>query len=94
MALSKLELDTVSKGCQVAKRIIEELYPVLFELKSIYDSQGGAKSTIGQAGLDAVPSFSALTKQQLDDGMYPLTATICDAISNAFAQLSQLAARA
>lgn len=94
MALNALEQNTVSKGMAAAKMVIEQLYPVLKELNIIYDSQGGVKTTIDQAGLDGVASFSGLTKQQLDDGMFALTATLRGDIENAFAQLAELAARA
>jgi hypothetical protein len=94
MALSRLEQDTVSHGFAAAKLALDQLYPALHELNVIYDSGGGAKTTIDQPGLDAIASFSGLTKTQLDDGMFALTSTLKTAIDNAYTQLAQLAARA
>jgi hypothetical protein len=94
MSLSKLEQDTISRGLAAAKLVTDQLKPVLDALNIIYDSQGGAKTTIDQPGLDAIGSFSGLTKQQLDDGMFALTATLRGDITNAYAQLAQLSARA
>ncbi len=94
MALTALESNTVSRGLAAAKKVLDEVKPVLDSLNAIYDSGGGAKTTITQQNLDLVPSFSGLTKQQLDDGMYALTATLRTDIASAYAQLAQLAARA
>jgi hypothetical protein len=93
MALSALESDTVSRGAQSAKIVVEQLKPLLDRLNIIYDSTGGAKTTITQGNLDLVPSFSGLTKAQLDDGMFALTATLKTAIDAAYTQLVELAAR-
>lgn len=92
--LTALEQNTISKALATAKKLLDEIKPVIDQLNIIYDSAGGAKSTVDQEGLDAVTSFSGLTKQQLDDGCYVLTATMKDAINNGFSQLAQLAARA
>jgi hypothetical protein len=94
MALSKLGQDAVSRACQTAQVVLETVKPVLDALDILYNSAGGLKSTIQQADLDAIPSFSGLTKQQLDDGLFALTATLKTDITNAFTQLEQLAARA
>lgn len=94
MALTALEKDTVSRALQVAQLVLAQLKPVIDALNIIYDSDGGAHQTITQPGLDAVPSFSGLTKAQLDDGMFALTSTIRLAIDGAYGQLAQLAARA
>lgn len=92
--MTQLELNTVSRGLAAAKKVLDELYPVLLSLNVIYDSEGGAKTTITQEGLDAVASFSGITKAQLDDGMFALTSTVRTAVANAYTQLAQLAARA
>ena len=94
MPLTQLELNTVSKGLAIAKKMLDEVKPVLDALNIIYDSVGGAKSTITQAGLDLVPYFSGITKQQLDDGMFALTATLRTDMQTAYAVIAQLAARA
>jgi hypothetical protein len=94
MALTPLEQDVVSRGAQAASKVIYELKPIIDSLNILYDSQGGAKETISQPELDAVSSFSGLTKTQLDDGMYVLTSTLRTAINSAYAQLAELAARA
>lgn len=94
MAIDVLEANTVSKGMQIAKLILEQVKPVIDALNVVYDSQGGVKETLTQAELDSVSSYSGLTKTQLDDGMYVLTSTLRQAIANGYAQLIQLAARA
>jgi hypothetical protein len=93
MAITKLEQDTVSRSMQAARLTLDQLKPAIDSLSSLYDSAGGLKTTITQADLDGVPSFSGLTKQQLDDGMYALTTVLKPAIDNAYAALSQLATR-
>jgi pyoverdine/dityrosine biosynthesis protein Dit1 len=91
--MTQLELNTVSKALAAAKLVLEQLKPVLDHLNAIYDPAGGAKLTITQDGLNTVPSFSGLTKEQLDDGMYALTTTLRAAVNSAYTQLAQLAAR-
>ncbi len=93
MALSALELNTISKGLAAAAKVIDEIEPLLHRLNVLYDSDGGLKTTITQEGLDAVPSFSGLTKGQLDDGMYALTTGIKGAIAASYTALATLAAR-
>jgi hypothetical protein len=92
--VSPLAQNTVSRGINAAKYLVETLKPILDELNVIYDSQGGLKSTIQQSDLDSVASFSGLTKTQLDDAFYVLTATIRTDLANGLTQLAQLAARA
>lgn len=94
MSLTALESNTVSRALQAAKLTLEQLKPVLDSLDVIYNSAGGAKTTITQAGLDEIASFSGLTKTQLDDGMFALTGTLKNDIVNAYTALAQLAARA
>lgn len=94
MAATKLEQDTVSRGCQAARIAVDQLKPLIDALNIIYDSAGGAKETITQDELDAIPSFSGLTKAQLDDGMFALTSTLRLAIASAYTQLVQLSTRA
>lgn len=94
MALTALEQNTVIRGLQIAKKVIEELKPAVDALNIIYDAEGGVKTTLTQEDLDGVAIFSGLTKAQLDDGMYVLTAVLKTDISNGFTQLIQLAARA
>lgn len=94
MAITVLEENTVSRGAGAASTVIHTLYPVLKDLNILYDSQGGVKETLTQQELDSVASFSGITKQQVDDGMFALTSTLRTAIEAAYAQLSELAARA
>lgn len=91
--MTALEQNTVSRAMSAAKTLIETIKPILDELDAIYNSAGGAGGTITQAGLDSIASFSGLTKAQLDDGMYALTATIRGNLVTAYSQLAQLAAR-
>jgi hypothetical protein len=92
--MTQLEINTVSRGLAAAKLVLDQLKPVVDALNVIYDSAGGAKSTINQQGLDSIAAFSGLTKTQLDDGMFALTSTLRTAIANAYTQLAQLSARA
>jgi hypothetical protein len=92
--MNSLELNTVSRAFVVAKKILDEVKPAIDSLNVIYDSQGGVKSSVTQEELDAIASFSGITKAQLDDGLYALTAGIKGVVDGAFSQLSQLAARA
>lgn len=93
MALSQLEQDTIDKGIQAAKRFVAELKPILDQLNVIYDGANGVKTTVAQPGLNEVAALSGLTKAQLDDGFYALTATLKGAIDSTYTQLMQLAAR-
>ncbi len=93
MAISTLEQNTVTQGLRTAKLVIEKLAPVLNELNVIYDAGGGVKETLTQPELDSVAAFGGITKAQLDDGMFALTSTLKNDITNAYAQLTQLAAR-
>lgn len=54
---------------------------------------GTANTGITQADLDSVASFSGLTTQQLQDGVFALTSTVLAALDSAFVNLEQLAAR-
>lgn len=93
MALSTLELNTIRRGAQMARLVIDQLKPVIDELNVIYDADDGVKEIVDQEALDTEPSLSGLTKAQLDDGMYALTATLKTTIGNAYTQLVHLAAR-
>ncbi len=95
MALDALEATTIARATAAARKILEELKPILDGLNVIYDTETtGAKVTITQADLDSAPNLSGITKAQLDDGMYVLTATIRTAVANGYTQLAQLSARA
>jgi hypothetical protein len=94
MALNAMAQNAISRAMNGSKTLIEQLKPILDELDVVYNAQGGLKDTITQADLDAIPSYSGLTKQQLDDGMFVLTATLKNDIAAAYSQLTQLAARA
>ncbi len=94
MAITTLEQNTVTKGANAAKLVIEQLKPAIDALNIIYDSQGGIKETLTQGELDSVASFSGITKAQVDDGMFVLTSTLRTAINTAYSQLAELAARA
>jgi hypothetical protein len=93
MALTTLEQNTISRGIAAAKLLLEEVKPQLDALNIIYDSVGGAKETISQPGIDEIPSLSGLTKVQLDDALYQLTAILRPALLSGYAVLAHLAAR-
>lgn len=94
MALNALERATVLKAMRVAQKLLIEVKPYLDAMNIIYDSEGGVKSTITQQDLDDDETLSGLTKQQLDDGMWVLTATLRSDLQNGFFAISQLAERA
>jgi len=93
MAMTNLEYDTLQRIFAICKSIIGDIEPKLSELQQIYDSAGGVKETLTQADLDSVSSLSSLTKQQVDDGVYVLTAVLLPGITQGYASLSQLSAR-
>lgn len=94
MALTALEQDTISRGMQAARQLVDTVKPALEGLNVIYNGAGGVKETVTQEDLDSYAAYSGLTKSQLDDGMYAMTATLLADLTAAFAQLQQLAARA
>jgi hypothetical protein len=93
MAMTTLEMDTLTLACGVCKTILTDLQPRLAALQQQYDSGGGVKETLTQEDLDAAPTLSGLTKAQADDGLYALTAVLLPAIEASYPALSQLAAR-
>lgn len=87
-----LEQDTIHTAAQDAQAAID-LYPRLLRLNELYNSANGVKTTVTQEKLDDLPALSGLTKQQLDDGIFPLTGPILTGIQNSLSQLLELAAR-
>jgi hypothetical protein len=95
VALSALEANTTARARAVAKKLLEEVLPVLNGLDIIYNTATtGAKFTITQANMDADPGLSGMTKAQLDDLLFALTGALRNDLTTSFAQLSQGAARA
>lgn len=92
--LNTLEANTIARGRAMARKLLEEVKPILDGLNTIYDSAGGVKETVDQGDLDAASELSGLTKAQLDDAMYVMTATIKTALQDGYTQLAHLAARA
>ena len=93
MAITTLEYDAVTQAAAVCKKVLTELEPALAQFREIYDAAGGVKSTLTQEDLDGVPAFSGLTKVQVDDALYALTALLLPAIEDSTTALAQLAAR-
>lgn len=93
MTMTALEYDTVQMGAAVCRLVLNDVLPKLQGLQQVYDSAGGGKESITQDELNEQPSLSNLTKTQLDDAIYVLTATLLPAITAAYPQLAQLAAR-
>lgn len=93
MPITQLELDTVMKACGVCATLLKDLQPALQGLQQVYDSVGGIKESLTDDDLSGVPALSGLTKQQVDDALYVLTATLLPALSSSYAPLAQLAAR-
>jgi len=93
MALDKLALDTISRSMQAAKLLLDQAMPLVNQLDIVYNQAGGLKETITDADLAEVASFSGLTKQQLDDGMYALTNGVKGALTASYDALVELAVR-
>ncbi len=93
MSMSALEISTVDDGMLIAKKLLDDLKPIIDQLNVIYDESGGVKTTITDEKLASVPSYSGLTKAQLDDGMFVITSSIKTALSDGLTQLTHLAAR-
>lgn len=91
MPLSQLEANIVRTGADMAKMILF-LKDKADKMAVDYDSNpDGAKYTIDQNGLDAVPAYVGLTKTELDDAMYAITSTFRTAIAAATTPLEKLA---
>lgn len=91
--MDTLELSTVNRGINLSKRVLE-LQLEMQQLDIIYNSTGGVSETLTQADLDSRPEYSGLTKQQVDDAFYAMTATLKTDINNAMTALTHLACRA
>ena len=92
MPLSQLERDTLSKSFAISKQLLLDLQPKLASLNELYNSVGGVSSTLTQPELDELPELSGLQKTIVDDALFAM-AGLTSGITNAYAALSQLAAR-
>ena len=92
MPMSTLERDTLAKSFAVSKQLLLDLQPKLAGLNEIYNSVGGVKETLTQAELDELPELSGLQKSTVDDAQFALSG-LTTGITNAYAALSQMAAR-
>ena len=93
MPLSQLEHDLLARSFAVCKSLLNDVQPKLASLNEIYNSVGGVSSTLTQAELDELPVLSGLQKQTVDDALSALSVQILAGITNAFAAISQMAAR-
>ena len=93
MPMSVLERDTLAKSFAVAKQLLNDIHPKLAGLRQIFDAEGGVKTTLTQAELDAVPELSGLTTQQVTDGLYVLTTVLLPGLDDGYPAVAQLAAR-
>lgn len=93
MALTALEANTITRAIVQARKLLEEVQPVLDGLNIIYNSTNGAATTITQEDLDESLQLSGLTKQQLDDAMFVLTGAVRTAVDAGYTALAHLAAR-
>ena len=93
MSLNAVQLNAISNACKMAKYLVETAKPSLDEIDNVYNAAGGLASTITQADLDAVASYSGLTTTQLADLMYALTSTIKGGITTAYTALEAGAER-
>lgn len=94
MTLNTLELKNIKDAAKLAKFFLQTAKPRIDALNIDYDASGGTKSTIDQAGLDAEPSLSGITKAQLDDALYALTSSLKGVLDSSYSQLEKLASRA
>lgn len=93
MPLSQLEHDTLAKAFAVSKQLLADIQPKLGSLNEIYNAAGtGVGSTLTQAELDELPELSGLQKTTVDDALFAM-AGMLTSVNNAFAALSQMAAR-
>lgn len=94
MALTNPVLsDLISHGCQLADQLLA-MRGLLDEINVLYDGVAGFKTAITpEEEAEIAATFYGLTKQQLDDGLYVLTAMIKADLTNGLNQLIQLAAR-
>ena len=94
MPLNPLESSTINRGIALARRVLEEIKPIIDGLNVAYDTPTtGVKATVNQQDLDDTPSLSGITEAQLDDGFFALTDAIRTAINNNYFQLATLASR-
>lgn len=93
MSMSTLQLDTVKGGANLARFLLQEVKPRVDMFNVDYDAQGGVKDTLTQQDLDENASLSGLTKAELDDGMYVITALLKPLLGDNFSQLQKLASR-
>ena len=92
MPMSALEHDSLAKSFAIAKQLLLDIQPKLASLNEIYNSVGGVKETLTQAELDELPELSGLQKSTVDDALFAM-AGLATTITNAYASLSQMAAR-
>jgi hypothetical protein len=92
MAISVLEKSVVDKGMLVAKKLLL-LKSVVDELNVLYDADDLVKETLTQGDLDGVSEWSGITKANVDDGMYAITAGLRILLNDAHTQLAILSGR-
>lgn len=93
MPATTLERDAMAKSFAVARTLLMDLEARLKGIDAIYNSASGVKATLTQEEMNEIPELSGLTKTQLDDGIYAMTALILPGITSGYAALAQLAAR-
>lgn len=89
MALTAAESNFISNSSNVAKVLLDQ-YGMLVQLDVLWAGSPNYDTTITQADLDSVASFSGLTTTTLGDAEFAL-AGIKTAIGNALAALTELA---
>lgn len=93
MPMSILEHDTLAKSFAISKTLLADIHPKLANLNEIYNAAGtGVGSTLTQAELDELPELSGLQKTTVDDALFAMAGMLTN-LTNAFAALSQMAAR-
>lgn len=97
--MNTLQLKTIKDGAKIAKFMLQWVKPRVDAINIDYDAAGGVKetlgaTTVGDAALAAEESLSNLTKAELDDAMYALTAVLKTAYDGSYSQLEKLASRA
>lgn len=92
--MTPMAQNTINQAAKLARKVLVELKPALDQLNVLYDAEDGLKKTITDADLPGDATWSGLTKKQLDDSMWVLTATLRNALTDGYAALAQLAGRA
>lgn len=95
MAMNSMKQTAIIRAFRASRVVIGQLKPIIEELDVLYNTATtGIGATLTQADLDAVPSFSGITKQQVDDVFFALTATMKNAVATGYDAMAEGSGRA